>query len=923
VLRTASLRFLAGLTAGLLTVLAAGPGPATADDYAPSAYIEGTVTAPPGTKLDQLQVQIHDIQSYQGHTPVPVGADGRYRAPYSWLEYANVKVLGGETGLADTWYGNVPRQENSTNIPVNRRTVTGVDIAMSPGSAITGVISAPAGTDLTGLTVVAVGEFVSPHRTTVPAIIRSAGVAPDGSYRIAGLGANTYKVQVQPGANPLLETWYGSGSDEQAAKPVNVAAGTDTSGINIDVLQPASLGGTAVFPSGSAPESGFVTLFSENGNRVASTTFGTDGAFHFPQVPPGPLKLCFGSSTPESGFAFMWYPTAGQFGSAEPLNLAPGEMRTDLQLIMKPAGSISGTVSGADGATVPVMLLDSLGRIVGSARTDAAGKYVLGRIGPGNFKVRFGDVGFRSTSSPLMPQFYPGIAEAAGYSAGADVTVATGQATAGIDAVMTRGGAVSGLILGTDGAPLTSHSVNTLSLNGSVEERTAWTDTSGRFSISGLSDGDYILETNFDPYSNSLFPLGHLYSGNVREREKAQTLSIRNGQAVDAGTLSYATAGMTPSPDGGKFVPVSPTRILDTRTSLLPVAADTKRIVQVAGKAGIPANASAVALNLTVTEPSSYGHIYAVPFGAGMPNTSNVNYDEQETVPNYVIVPVKDGRIVLGNEGQGPAHLLADVAGYFTGGTPADAGGYHPLTPFRAADSRGTGGTPGGQQFDVQLGGLSKMPAEAGAVVVNLTAARVWSWDTGSQTSYGHLTAFATGTARPATSNVNYDWATGDTPNLAVVPVSADGKISIANTSPGSVGIIVDVMGYFRKGEATSAGTYHSVAPKRLVDTRLSSAPVGAGKDISVGVAGAHKVPAGAKAAMVNLTATEPKSYGHLTAYPSGKELPTTSNVNYSQGQTVANFAVVPIGADGRITVRNSSSGGTHVIVDVVGYILG
>lgn len=921
VLRNASQSILAGFTAALLTILAVGP--ATADDYVPTAYIEGTVSAPPGTKLDQLQIQISEIQSNMNHTPIPVAANGRYRAPYSWLENANIKVLGGQTGLADTWYGNVPRQEDSTNIAVNRRTVTGVDIAMAPGSVITGVISAPAGTDLTALTVVATSKFVSPHRSTFPATVRSAGVAPDGGYRISGLGASDYTIEVQPGANALLSTWYGSGSDKQAAKPVKVGTGTDTSGININVLKPASLSGTAIFPAGSTPAAGFVSLSYENGNRLASTNFGTDGAFRFPQVPPGPFKLQFGGSAPELGFAFMWYPTAGQFGAAEPLNLAPGEIRSDLKLAMKPAGSITGTVSGAGAVTVEVRLLDPLGRIVNSARTDAAGKYSMDRIGPGNFKVRFGDPTIRFNSSSLMPQFYPGIAEGSGYRAGADVTVNSGQVTAGIDAKMTQGGTVSGIILDPDSLPLESHSVNTVSLGGSAEGREASTDREGRFSISGLSDGDYILETNFSPYSSSLYPLGHLYSGNVRDREKAQTFSIRNSQPVDAGTLSYATAGLPPSKDAGKFVPVTPTRILDTRTTHLPVAPNTKRIVQVAGKAGIPADASAVALNLTVTEPLSYGAVYAVPFGGGVPQTSNVNYDEQETVPNYVIVPIKDGRIFLGTEGPGAAHLIADVAGYFTGGLPADAGGYHPLTPFRAADSRGTGGTPGGQQFDVQLAGLSKMPADVGAVVVNLTAARVWSLDAKSHSSYGYLTAFATGTARPATSNLNYEWTTGDTPNLAVVPVSADGKISIANTSPGSVGIIVDVMGYFKKGQASTAGTYQSTAPKRLMDTRLSSAPVGAGKDINVAVAGANTVPAGAKAAMVNLTVTESKSYGYLTAYPAGKALPNASNVNYSQGQTVANFAVVPIGADGKITVRNTSAGATHVVVDLVGYILG
>jgi hypothetical protein len=72
---------------------------------------------------------------------------------------------------------------------------------------------------------------------------------------------------------------------------------------------------------------------------------------------------------------------------------------------------------------------------------------------------------------------------------------------------------------------------------------------------------------------------------------------------------------------------------------------------------------------------------------------------------------------------------------------------------------------------------------------------------------------------------------------------------------------------------------------------------------------------------MVNLTVTEPSAAGHLTAYPSGTALPGVSNVNFTKGLTVANFAIVPIGADGRITVRNSSTGPIHLVVDVFGYV--
>jgi hypothetical protein len=53
--------------------------------------------------------------------------------------------------------------------------------------------------------------------------------------------------------------------------------------------------------------------------------------------------------------------------------------------------------------------------------------------------------------------------------------------------------------------------------------------------------------------------------------------------------------------------------------------------------------------------------------------------------------------------------------------------------------------------------------------------------------------------------------------------------------------------------------------------------------------------------------------------FPSGEGAPTASNVNVVAGQTLANLAMVKIGADGRIAIRNDA-GAIDVIADVVGY---
>ncbi|MHC6231798.1 SdrD B-like domain-containing protein [Arthrobacter sp. MMS24-T111] len=601
------------------------------------------------------------------------------------------------------------------------------------------------------------------------------------------------------------------------------------------------------------------------------------------------------------------------------MNFAQGEAKLGLDLRLAPAGAMTGTVTGTT-SPVYVSLHDSLGRFVRSTTTDSAGNYRIGTAAPGQYKVRFSSPGQYGPS--LLTQYYPGVPENEGYAKGADVAIALGGTTAGVNAAMTGGGSITGRVQSAPGSPLGYHGVMAISTDGSLDERRATADPSGAFVIGGLADGDYIVETNVDPYAHYLIPLGKIYSGNVRDRQEAQVLQIRNGQKVDAGTLSYDTAGRQASPAAGKFVPLQPTRLLDTRELSDPVPVRSMQVVQVSGLAGVPADASAVALNVTVTDPTSYGFVNAFPFGQQSTSTSTVNFRERQTVANSIVVPVHDGRINLENAGyDGTLHLIVDISGYFTSGIPTDSGAYQAVTPFRAADSRGTLGTRSGEVFDIQMIGLAPLPAEVGAVVVNITAANIYRDNI--HTSHGHLTAYASGTSRPATSNVNYDWTTGDTPNLAIVPVGADGKISIANTSPGPVGIVVDVVGYFRKGAGSTPGAFESLAPKRLLDTRTTASPLDANADAAVTVSGANGVPAGAKAALINLTVTDPTSVGHLRAYPSGGPLPGTSNVNFEATQTRASFSVVPIGPDGKIAIRNTSAGRSHVIVDIVGYIRG
>ncbi|HUF97919.1 MAG TPA: hypothetical protein VMM60_07290, partial [Ilumatobacter sp.] len=77
-------------------------------------------------------------------------------------------------------------------------------------------------------------------------------------------------------------------------------------------------------------------------------------------------------------------------------------------------------------------------------------------------------------------------------------------------------------------------------------------------------------------------------------------------------------------------------------------------------------------------------------------------------------------------------------------------------------------------------------------------------------------------------------------------------------------------------------------------------------------------IPEDAAAAMVNVTAVDPDDDGFLTVFPCG-DLPTTSTVNYFEGQFVPNGAVAELSDDGTVCIYSLAA--TDILLDVSGYV--
>ena len=459
----------------------------------------------------------------------------------------------------------------------------------------------------------------------------------------------------------------------------------------------------------------------------------------------------------------------------------------------------------------------------------------------------------------------------------------------------------------------------------------ASTDTDGTISTYQWNFGDGQVGEGLSPT--------HVYTTSGTYNVVLTVTDSDSGVDTDQHQVAVAAEGEPPPPpppppaDGEGYVSLTaPARILDTRAAgatidgqfaaggIRPFGSTLE--LATAGRAGIPADAAAVVLNVTVTEPEGEGYITVFPCGAAQPTASNLNYVAGQSVPNLVFAKIGgSGNVCLFNGGA--THLIVDVAGYFPG---LDA--LTPLAaPARLLDTRAGGVTFDGQSAGegirgagtvqvLQVANRAGVPASLSSVVLNVTVDQ--------PETAGFVTAFPCDATMPTASNLNY--VAGQTvPNAVVAKVSATGTVCLFTSA--TTHLIADVAGYF----ADATVVVPLAAPARLLDTRADGTTIDAtfvaggfrptGGTVQLGVTGRAGIPATASAVVLNVTVDQPQAPGFITGYPAEAGRPNASNVNYVAGQTVPNAVIARLGSGGTLCLFNSAA--THLIVDVSAYITG
>lgn len=251
--------------------------------------------------------------------------------------------------------------------------------------------------------------------------------------------------------------------------------------------------------------------------------------------------------------------------------------------------------------------------------------------------------------------------------------------------------------------------------------------------------------------------------------------------------------------EGAGFTSVTPTRLFDSRQpSEDPFGSDSRRKVQISGRAGIPDSATSAVINITAVNPTAEGFITAFPSGTRVPDASNLNLRRGETRPNFAVVSLNDAgaidvQSVLPFDPDGTVDLIVDVFGYYSneGGQPTTT-----TEPFRIVDTRsGVGGLnlPFGssETRSFLAAGTGGIPSDATAIWANLTVV--------SPSSNGFLSAYPGGEQTPDVSNLN--WRAGDiNPNMALIPLNSQGKFDISVSMPwdsaAHADVLVDVLGW-------------------------------------------------------------------------------------------------------------------------------
>jgi len=315
--------------------------------------------------------------------------------------------------------------------------------------------------------------------------------------------------------------------------------------------------------------------------------------------------------------------------------------------------------------------------------------------------------------------------------------------------------------------------------------------------------------------------------------------------------------------------------------------------VGMAGRGGIPSNASAVVLNVQIANPTGDGSLIIEPY-RGTTNLTTQQFQKGQYVSITVVVPVSQ-KVIQFRTTAARTRIIASAVGYLT---TTGTDGVEAVPPHILWDSTST--MVAAKPVALAVRGTNGIPDDASAVILNVQVVK--------PSASGQLVIEPHGEH----TNVGMQQLTRGRSISATVVVPLHDNAIQFRLSAGQARVIVSVLGYL---SPSAQGRMTATSPALVFDTRSATVSTAAK---GFAVAGRNGIPDNATAALLNVEVVNPAAAGQLVVEPYGYR--SNSGIQqFIKGQSISTTVLVPL--TNKVAQLRISAGKARVIVTSVGYV--
>jgi hypothetical protein len=600
--------------------------------------------------------------------------------------------------LAGEWYPNASSSGTATLVVVGSGVDVAIDAQLAGAGRILGTVSKDSG-----------GPAVNGAVTAYDAdgVQRGSIYSSDGTYTLDSLAPGAYTLWFQ-GFDGTFDEVYNNVASVALGTPVSVAAGVTTTGINVSLPDAALPTVDSVSPSlglfaGGTP----VTITGSGFSNASAVSFDGVAGTNLTLVSNTTLEVWTPAGTNAAANVIVTNPigdssvTAGAHFEYLDTNVL-AETPTRIQDVSSFTSGVVRCYAVAGHAGVPIGATGVLLNVT-----------AVGPSGNGYVVVYPDTAGNGATPAPL--------ASTVNFEPGKDVanSAIVALPSDGKVCAFSAGGTLSRLILDVAGYVVPGSGVTMQSAQRLLDTRQAAQQVTGPVAPNVVNTvqvtGNAGVPAGATAVVANVTVVGPTAEGHLRAWAAGTAVpntsvvnyapgqTKANGQIIalsPSGGLSFESftgTGTATNPvqviidvvgyvaAGSQFTATAPTRIVETRASAgivgpIPGALvpNTVYPVTLTDTTLVPADATAVVLNVTAVGPTEFGNLRVYPDTNGLgtttpPLASNLNYIPGRAIPNMVIVQIPPDRKIdfYNNQGASSSRtdLIVDVIGYIAAPT--------------------------------------------------------------------------------------------------------------------------------------------------------------------------------------------------------------------------------------------------------------